>query len=71
MGTIPPGSTETADFDLHSFFPYLVRIYYRAVSSSITDIYASRYGLSVSEWRTWQSSEPIGSPPPTSLLGPA
>ena len=52
MGTKPPGSRETADFDLHSFFPYLVRIYYRAVSSSITDIYASRYGLSVSEWRT-------------------
>ena len=52
MGTKPPGSGETADFDLHSFFPYLVRIYYRAVSSSITDIYTTRYGLSVSEWRT-------------------
>ena len=52
MGTIPPGGRETTDFDLHSFFPYLVRIFYRAVSSSITDIYASRYDLTVSEWRT-------------------
>ncbi len=40
------------DFDLHSFFPYLVRIYYRAVSDSVGVIYSSLFGLSVSEWRT-------------------
>ena len=40
------------DFDLQTFFPYLVRIYYRAVSQSVTNIYSTLYGLSVSEWRT-------------------
>ena len=45
----PPGPEK---FDLHSFFPYLVRIYYRAVSDSVADICMSRYGLSVMEWRT-------------------
>jgi DNA-binding MarR family transcriptional regulator len=40
------------EFDLKSFFPYLVRIYYRAVSSSISSIYSSMFGLTVPEWRT-------------------
>jgi DNA-binding MarR family transcriptional regulator len=39
-------------FELRSFFPYRVRIFYRAVSSSVTQIYSSLFGLSVSEWRT-------------------
>ncbi len=39
-------------FDLRSFFPYLVRVYYQAVSSSVTRIYGPLHGLSVSEWRT-------------------
>lgn len=50
-GTAKPPAAENAVFDLRSFFPYLVRIYYRAVSSSVTQIYASLYGLTVSEWR--------------------
>jgi DNA-binding MarR family transcriptional regulator len=41
-----------SDFELSSFFPYLVRIYYRAVSQSVSSIYSTLYGLSVSEWRT-------------------
>ena len=50
---IEPNTAQSdRDFDLRSFFPYLVRVYYRAVSSSVTDIYASLFGLSVSEWRT-------------------
>ncbi len=48
------------DFDLSSFFPYLVRIYYRAVSSSVTDIYATLFGLTVSEWRTMAVLGPYG-----------
>jgi len=48
----PKGAPAGETFDLRSFFPYLVRIYYRAVSSSVTQIYSSLYGLSVSEWRT-------------------
>ncbi len=39
-------------FDLSSFFPYLVRVYYRAVSESVASIYSTLFGLSVSEWRT-------------------
>jgi len=38
-------------FQLESFFPYLVRIYYRAVSQSVAAIYDRDYGLTVSEWR--------------------
>lgn len=52
-GSASPNGPPTGEtFDLRSFFPYLVRIYYRAVSSSVTQIYSSLYGLSVSEWRT-------------------
>ena len=43
--------TPIESFDLHSFFPYLVRIYYRAVSAAVSQIYGSMYDLSVSEWR--------------------
>lgn len=39
-------------FDLDGFFPYRVRVFYQAVSSSVSDVYAPLYGLSVSEWRT-------------------
>lgn len=44
-GTISPA------FDLHSFFPYLVRVYYREVSDCVSQVYGSKFGLSVSEWR--------------------
>lgn len=43
---------EFDSFDLRNFFPYLVRVYYRAVSDAVSNVYASQYGLSVSEWRT-------------------
>ncbi|MBX2804702.1 MAG: MarR family winged helix-turn-helix transcriptional regulator [Hyphomicrobiales bacterium] len=39
-------------FELKSFFPYLVRIYYRAVSESVGAVYSNLYGLSAYEWRT-------------------
>ncbi len=38
-------------FQLENFFPYLVRIYYRAVSQSVSTIYEKEYNLTVSEWR--------------------
>lgn len=41
-----------AAFDLANFFPYLVRVYYQAVSNSVANIYGPRFGLTVSEWRT-------------------
>ncbi|SCA54839.1 Transcriptional regulator, MarR family [Candidatus Terasakiella magnetica] len=39
------------NFKLETFFPYLVRIYYRAVSRSVSTIYEKEYDLTVSEWR--------------------
>lgn len=42
----------TQSFDLKSFFPYQVRVFYQVVSDSVMRIYGPLYGLSVSEWRT-------------------
>ena len=39
-------------FTLDEFFPYQVRMFYLQVSQAVSDIYSSRYGLTVSEWRT-------------------
>lgn len=43
--------TNSAEFQLEAFFPYLVRIYYRSVSQSVAAIYERDYGLTVSQWR--------------------
>jgi len=45
-------SSNDIDFDLSKFFPYRVRAYYRAVSDAISSVYTSRFGMSVSQWRT-------------------
>ena len=45
-------------FELAEFFPYLARIYYRAISEAISGAYTERYGLSVSEWRTMAALGP-------------
>ena len=39
------------NFDLQAFFPYQVRVFYRAVSQSVSRIYTSLHGLSMQEWR--------------------
>ncbi len=56
------GHTEITqdDFSLHKFFPYLVRVYYRAVSGSVSRVYGSQFDLSVSEWRTMAVLGPYG-----------
>ncbi len=48
----PGQKGDNSDFSLSSFFPYQVRVFYLAVSQSVSDIYSSLYGLSVAEWRT-------------------
>ena len=48
------------EFTLHNFFPYLVRIFYRAVSGSVSRVYGSEFDLSVSEWRTMAVLGPYG-----------
>ena len=68
MTHVNPNDTQSSEdksqisegFDLHSFFPYLVRVYYRAVSQSVSNIYSSRYGLSVPEWRAMAVLGPYG-----------
>ncbi|MGB0748306.1 MAG: MarR family winged helix-turn-helix transcriptional regulator [Magnetospiraceae bacterium] len=40
------------DFSLKEFFPYLVRIYYRAVSDAVREVYSKSHQLSVNEWRS-------------------
>lgn len=47
-----PAVADPMAFDLGAFFPYRVRVFYQAVSSSVSDIYEPLFGLSVSEWRT-------------------
>ncbi len=47
-----PNNNQDLEFQLASYFPYLVRIFYRDVSQTVKDVYTNLYGLSVSEWRT-------------------
>lgn len=46
----PPSEAEA--FELAAFLPYRVRLLDRSVSASLTPLYMSLFGLSVSEWRT-------------------
>jgi len=43
---------EPFDFRLGTFFPYLVRMFYRDVSLSVRAVYAPAHGLTAAEWRT-------------------
>lgn len=43
---------EIATFELDEFFPYQVRIFYRAVSDVVSQAYSGNFDLSVSQWRT-------------------
>ena len=38
--------------DLENFFPFRTRLFYRQVSSAVTRVYETRYGLKPYEWRT-------------------
>jgi DNA-binding MarR family transcriptional regulator len=49
MSTTP---TQNPDFHLATFFPYLVRMFYRDVSLSVREVYAPSHGLTAAEWRT-------------------
>ncbi|MFT4677728.1 MAG: DNA-binding MarR family transcriptional regulator [Candidatus Azotimanducaceae bacterium] len=43
---------EVTEFDLQTFLPYLVRVFYTHVSSAVAQSYAPSFGLTPSEWRT-------------------
>lgn len=41
-----------AGFELQSFFPYLVRVFYSDVTSALSAVYQRDYGMMPAEWRT-------------------
>ena len=41
-----------AQLVLEKFFPFQTRMFYRQVSSAVSQVYESRYGLKPYEWRT-------------------
>ncbi|WP_020592978.1 MarR family winged helix-turn-helix transcriptional regulator [Kiloniella laminariae] len=46
-----PSNHEIESLNLKDFFPYEVRIFYRAISQSVATIYTRAYGLTVYQWR--------------------
>ncbi len=45
-------NTADAAFELQSFLPYLVRVFYVDVSSKVTSTYETQFDMSPAEWRT-------------------
>lgn len=52
MAVNSPRDDQDLEFQLATYFPYMVRIFYRDVSQTVKDVYTTLFGLSVSEWRT-------------------
>lgn len=45
------GNNNEEQFELNSFFPYQVRLYYKAVNELLQKTYTAEYDLTVTEWR--------------------
>lgn len=63
--------SEEADlpnFDLQSFFPYLVRVFYSDVTAALAEIYTRDHGLTPSEWRTMAILAESGKIPATEIV---
>ncbi len=43
---------EPEEFDLHAFFPYQTRVFYKHVSEAVACVYGTEYGMKPYEWRT-------------------
>ncbi|WP_269581091.1 MarR family winged helix-turn-helix transcriptional regulator [Roseibium sp. Sym1] len=41
-----------SDFELETFFPYLVRVFYSDVTRALSAVYQRDYGMMPAEWRT-------------------
>ncbi|WP_372936797.1 hypothetical protein, partial [Mariniphaga sediminis] len=41
-----------ADFELETFFPYRVRVFYSDVTRALSAVYQRDYGMMPAEWRT-------------------
>ncbi|TYC65009.1 MarR family transcriptional regulator [Stappia sp. BW2] len=46
-----PGAS-LPDFELETFFPYLVRVFYSDVTRALSAVYQRDYGMMPAEWRT-------------------
>jgi len=57
-----------ANFDLQSFFPYQVRVFYSDVTTALADIYTQDHGLTPSEWRTMAILGEDGRMPATEIV---
>lgn len=52
-GQTPDGEqTQTSEFSLQAFFPYLARVFYTHVSGAVSQLYGEQFGMKRSEWRT-------------------
>lgn len=43
---------KSGEFSLADFFPFQTRVFYRHVSSAVSNIYETRYSMKPYEWRT-------------------
>lgn len=43
--------TSPLQFDLQTYFPYIIRVFYTDVSSAVGETYQEKYDLSPAEWR--------------------
>lgn len=56
------GNRETSgEFDLQIFFPYLVRVFYSQITTSVSATYKNEYDISPAEWRSMAILGPSGS----------
>lgn len=49
---LPALDNDETAFDLQTFLPYLVRIFYVDVSEKVSSTYADQFDMSPAEWRT-------------------
>lgn len=55
-------------FDLQSFLPYLIRVFYSDVTSNLQAIYNRDHGLTPSEWRSMSILGATGEMPATEIV---
>ena len=60
--------SDLPNFDLQSFFPYLVRVFYSDVTTALAEIYTHDHGLTPSEWRTMAILAESGKIPATVIV---
>jgi len=49
---VETATEDAASFELETFFPYLVRVFYSDVTRALSAVYQRDYGMMPAEWRT-------------------